>query len=410
MSIDRRTALGLLAAASVYAAGSNAPRQVLQRDRYGNASIAFGERLDVRVIPGGGWQTVSEVSLPTGGPYRIEFRDREPLEEILVGDIWVLAGQSNMQGDGLLAGAVPGNDRIHSFDPTDRWVIAKDPLHAGSFPGRGAGLAIPFALEMLKRTNAPIGLLPCALSGTTLAEWQPGSALYDSMLRRVRAVGGRVAGVLWYQGEADGKPDSARVYQERFASFIRSLRQDLGSVPIYYVQIGRHVHDPNALVNGPAWNQVQEAQRQFETQLENVAMAASIDLEMEDGIHLATDALRILGRRLALLASRSAKSGPRPVKAIAEDRRIRLILSGVNGRIDESARLAGFTVADASGRITPRIYRTRVDGTDLLLFFDGGPVPPAFLWYGYGKDPYCNIRDSENLALPVFGPLTIERS
>jgi len=409
MSIARRTALGLLAAVSARPATPATSRQVLQRDSQGKASVAFGKTLQTRVIPGGSWQTVSAITLPTGGPYRIEFRDREPLDEILVGDIWVLAGQSNMQGDGLLSAAAAGNELIHSFNPADRWAIARDPLHAGSATGRGAGLAIPFAVEMLQRTKVPVGLLPCALSGTSLAEWQPGSALYASMLRRVEAVGGRVAGMLWYQGEADGKPGPASVYREKFASFVGSVRRDLGNVPFYYVQIGRHVHDPNARVNGPAWNQVQEAQRQCELQLDHVAMAASVDLEMEDGIHLATDALHILGRRLAILATNSASRGPRPVKAIAEDRRIRLILSGVNGRLDESARLAGFTVADASGVITPRIYRTRADGSDLLLFFDGGPTPPAFLWYGHGKDPYCNIRDSENMALPVFGPLPIEK-
>lgn len=410
MWIDRRTALRILATSAVCSAAPPASRQVLQRNSEGTATVNFGKTLEVRVSPGGGWQKVSEVKLRTGGPYRIEIRDQEPLVGILVGDIWLLAGQSNMQGDGLLAGAIAGNNFIHSYDPSDEWVVAKDPLHAGSVPGRGAGLAIPFALEMFQRSKVPIGLLPCARSGTTLAEWQPGSALYTAMMRRVQAAGSRIAGVLWYQGEADGKPEPARDYRDRFAAFIGSLRQDIGKTPFYFVQIGRHAHDPNAQVNGPAWNQVQEGQRLIELQLEDTAMAVSIDLEMEDGIHLATDALGILGRRLAVLASKSAKSGPRPVRAVAENRRIRLSLSGVNGRIDETARLSGFSVADASGRLTPRIYRVRVEGSDLLLYFDGGPTPPSFLWYGYGKDPYCNIRDSENMALPVFGAMPIEKS
>jgi sialate O-acetylesterase len=48
------------------------------------------------------------------------------------------------------------------------------------------------------------------------------------------------------------------------------------------------------------------------------------------------------------------------------------------------------------------------DGTTLLLYFDDGPIPPAQIWYGRGKDPYCNIRDSAGMALPAFGPLEVE--
>ena len=31
------------------------------------------------------------------------------------------------------------------------------------------------------------------------------------------------------------------------------------------------------------------------------------------------------------------------------------------------------------------------------------------LHYGYGKYPYCNLRDSADMAAPVFGPMEIGR-
>jgi sialate O-acetylesterase len=32
----------------------------------------------------------------------------------------------------------------------------------------------------------------------------------------------------------------------------------------------------------------------------------------------------------------------------------------------------------------------------------------AFLWYGWGCDPYCNLTDSTDAAVPVFGPIPLD--
>jgi sialate O-acetylesterase len=453
-----------LPGADLRVTGGVLARQVVQRGERNAADIAIrGEGggtgpLQARVtrlggvLPGFDWWRLADIrnstwsgtitDVPAGGPYRIELRSGSQdtsVNDVLVGDLWVLAGQSNMQGDGLLASAVRGSDQIHSFDMSDQWVIAEEPLHtlaAAADPvhwprgvkptdaelrriqairSRGAGLGLPFALEMVKRMRVPVGLIPCAHGGTAIEEWSPagrgrgGESLYGSMYRRVQAVGGKVAGVLWYQGEADGKPALAPLYRARFEELIAAVRKDFGqpSLPFYYVQLGRHVNDANVA----EWNLVQETQRRVETSIPHVGMAVSIDLEMDDGIHIGTDGLVVLGRRLALLASKSTNHGPRPLKATAGDGFVRLKLEGVTGRIEEGGRLSGFTVADARGHITPRIFRVRIDAQDptsLLLYFDGGKIPPKFLWYGHGKNPYCNIRDSAGMALPVFGPFPID--
>ncbi len=44
-------------------------------------------------------------------------------------DVWVLAGQSNMQGVGDLAGAVPPDERVWNFTRAGHWEIATEPLH-----------------------------------------------------------------------------------------------------------------------------------------------------------------------------------------------------------------------------------------------------------------------------------------
>jgi sialate O-acetylesterase len=80
----------------------------------------------------------AEVALPTGGPYRLRFDARTGTgillashtgSDVLVGDLWVLAGQSNMQGRGDLIDVERPSPLVHSFDMTESWVVAEEPLH-----------------------------------------------------------------------------------------------------------------------------------------------------------------------------------------------------------------------------------------------------------------------------------------
>src|SRR6202023_1447306 len=87
---------------------------------------------------------------------------------------------------------------------------------------KGSGLGLPFAVEMVARTGIPVGLVPCAHGGTSMDQWSPalkdreGDSLYGSMYRRFVAVGGRVRGVLWYQGESDASAKAAPEFEQKF--------------------------------------------------------------------------------------------------------------------------------------------------------------------------------------------------
>jgi sialate O-acetylesterase len=150
-------------------------------------------------------------------------------------------------------------------------------------------------------------------------------------------------------------------------------------------------------------------------------MVSSVDLSLDDGIHVSTPDLKRLGRRLANLATRDLfpnvkdyagiKRGPRPVSAKFADGVIRLKLSDVNGSLVADGRMNGFSIAASDGVAVPAIYKIRVDPDDpqtLLLHVSGKLPEKASLWYGQGKDPYCNIRDIADMALPMFGPMAVE--
>jgi sialate O-acetylesterase len=246
--------------------------QVFQRGSDDRADIAFSgtaangpleARLVLRGVAAQGfdWTPVAKAQggkwsarlrgVPTGGPYELEVRSTgsdavDRVVGLLIGDLWVLAGQSNMEGVGDLVDVQPPNGLVNSFDQTDRWGIAEEPLHrlpdaadrvhwrrnqqkepeklTGEALQRfianrkkGAGLGLPFAVEMVRRTGVPIGLLPCAHGGTSMDQWDPslrdkgGDSLYGATIRRVRLVGGKVTGLLWYQGESDANPKAAPI-------------------------------------------------------------------------------------------------------------------------------------------------------------------------------------------------------
>ncbi|MCB2155985.1 sialate O-acetylesterase [bacterium] len=74
--------------------------------------------------------------VPVGGPYRfaVEYSTADGLlltqtsTDLLVGDLWILAGQSNMEGTAHLQDLEPPSDMVHVFRLYDEWTIAKDPL------------------------------------------------------------------------------------------------------------------------------------------------------------------------------------------------------------------------------------------------------------------------------------------
>ena len=458
-----------------------ADNQVLQRDGDESGRIAFsgtasgrridGKEVEARVLDaraaelaGFHWARIAKIQkqhwngelkgIPTGGPYRLEVRiagvesSTVSFSNILVGDLWVLAGQSNMEGHGDLLDVQGPAPLVRSFDMADRWKQAEEPLHtvvsavdpvhwplnAQNVPERltgqpletylanrkkGAGLGLPFAVDMVTRTGIPIGLIPCAHGGTSMDQWNPawkdreGESLYGSMFRRVQAVGGHVRGVLWYQGESDANIKAEPGFLQKFEDFVKALRNDLNQpdLPFYYVQIGRHVDNQNVT----EWNRVQLAQLRAESEMPHSGMVAAVDLQLDDSIHISTPDLKRIGNRLADLVCidlfprlknyGEMKRGPRPADAQLDNGIVKVSFSGVNGRLQAEGRISGFSIHDSKGMLLPMIYKTRVDPAEastVLLYVQGKLPPDAVLWYGFGKDPYCNVRDAADLAVPVF--------
>lgn len=390
--------------------------------------------------------------IPTGGPYSIELRigdEKLSVKDVFVGDVWLLGGQSNMQGCGLFPKKrLPTDPLVRAFYMDDRWAVAEDPIHnmwdcvdqvhidlsGGTRPGKpdpgwGVCPGPSFANEMRRLTRVPQGLIACAHGGTSMTQWDPklkrqgGKSLYGAMVRRLKKNGGRVAGLLWYQGCSETNPDAVPQFIRRMRELVAAVRRDTGdrALPIVQVQIAR------VIGLGPEgvrfWNAIQEKQRLLPEIIPNLATVPAIDLALDDLIHIGGEGQYVLGRRLAyamqvLRAGRKAGLPPIAVKKITmETARCTTCVSGtgvavvefdnVVGRLCAASRPTGFSIMNQQGGSS--VFDVQLDGPRARL---RSTLPPsalagAMIHYGFGYDPCCNITDEAGRSLPAFGPLWI---
>jgi sialate O-acetylesterase len=387
--------------------------------------------------------------LPVGGPYTIDLRvidadgrkrDGCLVKDVLVGDVWIAAGQSNMQGCGHLNHPLKPVAAVRAFTMDDCWSVARDPIHTmwsavdpvhallcgGANPPKpppnwGTCPAVSYAQVLQAETGVPQGILACAHGGTSMAQWDPAAAaeqgnrcLYGALQRRLRKNGGRVAGMIWYQGCSDANPEAAPHYTERMCALVEALRRDARDprLPVVIVQIAR-VTDWAGAEAVAAWNDIQDQQRRLPERLRNLAVVPAIDLPLDDGIHISEAGQIRLGRRLAYAMQvlvGGQRAGLPPIALAATQ-----VLADGFGRAVVEVRFDNVVGHLAAGGCRPAgfslegappgaLYDVRLDGACALLR-TGVPAAQAggwHVWYGRGVDPYCNITDEADRSLPVF--------
>ena len=389
--------------------------------------------------------------LKVGGPYnitiRIDSNSKHGLEyltvhDVMVGDVWILGGQSNMEGIGYLKYAEKPNQNVRAFYMDDKWGIARDPIHnlcdavdqvhidinGGTRVQRskyvGVGPGVSFGLEMYHRTKIPQGLISCANGGTSMSQWSPdlknlgSGSLYGAMLRRFKKNGSNIAGILWYQGESDTVPDSVSLYTSRMKNFVHSIRKDFGKskLPFIIVQISRTCISEVCTIEG--WNSIQEQQRRLPDIIEKLAVVPTVDLELDDCIHISGFSQCRLGRRLAqamFALNNKVDKLPIVLKEISVVKSpesgtadVIVIFDNVIGKLKALGRPNGFEIVDKEP--INCIYRIDLIKNQVILKtnFDVVNILNKSLYYGFGYTPYCNITDSDDRSLPAFGPIVIK--
>jgi sialate O-acetylesterase len=384
--------------------------------------------------------------LKAGGPYDItlsivgaggESLDSLCVRDVLVGDVWLLGGQSNMEGCGRYEGRAKPDPMVRAFCMDDRWAVAEDPIHnlwnavdwvhnngvrtpkppRTNFVGPG----VAFGQEMLRLTGVPQGVIACGHGGTSMSQWDPalkklgGSSLYGATVRRFIKNGRRVAGMAWYQGCSDADPVNAPLYTRRMKNLVAASRRDFGDpkLPWVIVQIARVTFD------GPPvkpWNSIQELERRLPDVIDNLATVPAIDLDLDDGIHVSGADQQRLGKRMAgaMQSMRAVgNTAPPPITlksvTVLDNGDVEVAYDNVAGELKSGGRAIGFALLDAKN--VSRAYRTELKGNLAIIRGAGTKLEAQelILHYGYGLAPDCNITDAADRSLPVMGPISLGR-
>ena len=380
-------------------------------------------------------------NVPAGGLYRIETHllanKNDPQEWgvrgdmrhfIGVGDLWIIAGQSNSVG----YGRGPSYDQpelgVHVFNNAMRWALASQPLndstdtaHAENREGGNGGHSpwLHWARLVKQEVGFPIGLIQTSLGGSPLSSWNPTEEglhpLYELMVRAVKAAGGRARGVLWYQGCSDtSSRPVARSYERRFAAAVRAWRKALKSprLAVMTVQINRCIA-PAGDEGDLSWTILREAQRRLPHRLSGVTVVPTLDLPLSDGIHNSPQGNSLLAHRVAQAALASVYGrdvdylAPEPASARAADggRVIELALANIRSRIatiDPGA--IPFRVEDAEGVVPVQKveYPARTHSNVLRLHLGRKLSGRAVVHGGYGVNPPIVPVDGVSMA-PMLG-------
>lgn len=221
--------------------------------------------------------------------------------------LYLLIGQSNMAGRGTVDLESKQTDsRVEMLTKELTWKPAADPLHFDK-SAAGVGPGLSFGKEMAKANpKVRIGLIPCAVGGTSIQVWAPGmldaatkTHPYDDMLRRVKEAQktGVLTGIIWHQGESDR---SSKVdYGQSLADLIKLLRKDLNSPDVPFVAGELTSFNPDGLNVGKK-SKFNEVVQGLATKVKNYACVSGEGLKDKgDRLHYDTASARILGTRYA---------------------------------------------------------------------------------------------------------------
>jgi sialate O-acetylesterase len=444
-----------------------ADHMVVQRDQPVHVwgSAAAGEAVNVSFRGTARKTTADElgrwrVYLPpgsAGGPFELRVNDVN-LRDVMVGDVWIAAGQSNMEWPvrwsaeprkQMDAATYPGirlartMHRVSDY-PREDWVGQTwQPCSSASVEHFSA-VGYHFGRELHERLGIPIGLVQSAWGGTPAEAWTSLRSLTSDAslvpifnawsariekhaiaLERAQAAGKQapelrrrpggqwtpgglfnamiapltpyaIRGVIWYQGETNTASEMAQSYEVLFRTLILDWRRawGQGDFPFLFVQLANYNADPESL-----WPVVREGQRRA-LALKNTGMAVTIDIGEPGDIHPKNK--REVGRRLALAAraiaygERVEHSGPLLRQVTREGESLRLWFDHARGL---TGSLQGFEVAGEDRRFAAA--EAHIEG-ETVLVSTPKVARPSRLRYAWADNPPAGLFNAAGLPASPF--------
>ncbi len=442
------TAVGASARADVKLASYFGDHMVLQRDRevclWGtgdtNTSVTVSLRsqsLSTTVGTDSRWQLQLK-PMPAGGPFELKVASGSSsvtVKDVLVGDVWLCSGQSNMQMPVKDCAAVEQNTanlelpqvRLCSVGKSSNLKIqtaanikwrTSTPESAKNFSAVGYFFASELAKDPAL-AKVPIGVIDSSFGGTMCEGWIPQAALAqfdpkdlrDSMFNMKPATlynamiaplgNSPLKGVVWYQGESNsGHPE---LYPRLLGTMIAEWRKQFATpnLPFFIVQLPDYAMQ----WDGFYWPWEREAQAKTVQATPHTALVVAINTT--DGYNLHPHEKLEIGRRTALLARRDAyhesivAQGPVFKTAKGEGSAIRLSFDtrGYGLANSSTGGIRGFAVAGEDGQY--RIAEAKIDGDSVVVQSELVPAP-EFVRYAWAGVPNSTLINKSGLPAAPF--------
>ncbi len=374
------------------------------------------------------------------------------IKDILVGEVWICSGQSNMQygwgttshpmfnwgGDTNLAALVADAQMkpIRSFTVLPDAAFTPNANCKGSWSTNvsGSAVAFGFSYHLQQKLKVPVAVIVTCWGSSSIEGWMPReltgelphfktimaafdastntharvqaaidrgiqhgnvfvrkqpNLLYNAMLHPVIPYASR--GMVWYQGEANGgKPQE---YAQSLPVWIKRLRSEWGRDDFHFLVV---------MLPGfgdKGWPEFREVQLGIQ-KTPHTSVANTIDLGDEKNIHPPDKAP--IAERLALLARRDVygekveAQGPVFKSATAKGSRMVIEFDNATGlKTTDGAAPTGFQVA-GNDKLWRSVTAT-IQGTTVELSETG-----VYVRYAFAGKPTVNLVNGVNLPAYPF--------
>ena len=236
--------------------------------------------------------------------------ERIVLSDVVVGDVWLCSGQSNMEFH--MRDGVPGRDeaqsesarfsgvrafafkRVRAQEPQEKLDGGPWRVCAGEALDETGAVAYFFARAINRETGVPVGIWDNNWGGCAISHYLPGGEQDNTMIHPVRRH--PIAGIVWYQGESDWADRRYGEKLERLAAYWRGIWG--AETPFYIVQLTswsgtiprikdfeRWWPESDAVADGGGFAVVRETQRRTAAKLAHSGLVVTFDVGDELDCH-----------------------------------------------------------------------------------------------------------------------------
>lgn len=413
---------------------------------------SWGEAVAVKAAKDGSWMASVPTPAASYDPAKIEFTtsagDKATVSNVLIGEVWLASGQSNMQmplkgfpgcsvQDGLdeaiNAKDIPGVrmfnvPMVQNYEPQDacggHWMTTENYRDAMEF----SATAWFFAKSLSRALDVPVGIVNCSYGGSRVESWTPRDMLegysdvslaqedieamtdylrpmlmYNAMFRPIERY--TYKGIIWYQGCSNvGQHEN---YPVRLAAMVERWRAEmgLGEIPFFYVEIAPYDYESGDYASGA---RLREAQYKAQSLIPNSGMVCTNDLAEPFELHNIHPRRKApVGQRLSYMAlnrtyghDNVCDSGPEYAGWKAKGNEAWVAFKNLPMGICRNYMLEGFELAGPDRVFHPATGWLHWQTNEIVLTADGVDEPIA-VRYGFGDfKPGTLIGGNEQPAVP----------